>query len=583
MQSLSKPQAFADPRDYQLIFLSLFLTSGLLWLGWSDELIRIPIILVGAMITQWAFEKFYLKRKSTEGIKSAVITALSLCILFRANNLFTYALVAFIAIASKFVLRDEQRHFFNPANFGIIIILLIFPDGWVSPGQWGVQQSWPILIGLPGLIVISRAGRVDTAFAFLITLLTADAYRILFHLNWEPSVLMHKYASGSLLLFTFFMITDPVSTPRNKTIRIIWASGIGLATFYGQNFLFFHTAPLYCLFFFSALTPLLNKLFPAPQFNWEQKIPSLKNSLKPALPKQKTFVLIIMAGLFFSSDKAQAFCGFYVSKAGTGLWNNKSEVILVRNGEQTTITMNSDFKGDVKDFAMVVPVPTIIKRSDIKIVNASLFQQLDDYSAPRLAAYYDENPCEPKYTYDMISSVSEASPKEKSMMLRSEAKNEKLGVTIEAIYEVDEYSIIVLSAKESNGLKIWLTQNEYKIPERAEHVLEPYIKSNMKFFVVKVNLSKVPGYKEGNTIELRPIQISFTSHKFMLPLRLGMANSSGEQDMIVYAFSPAGRIEAINYQTRKVPTNKEIPLFVQHHFDNFYSSLFNKEHKKYYI
>lgn len=577
MQTTSNRKPFADARDFQLLFLSLFLTTGLLWLGWSDSLERIPIILLTSVLTQWTFEKFYLKKESPDGLKSALITGLSLSILFRANDLLSYVLVAVIAVASKFFLRDRKKHFINPANFGIVFMLLFMQDGWVSPGQWGVQEGWPLLIGIPGLIVISRAGRLDTAFAFLLSLLGADVYRILFHLHWEPVVLMHKYASGSLLLFTFFMITDPVSTPRNKYVRMLWASAIGFCSFYLQSFLFQHTAPLFCLFFFSLLTPLLNKLFPAEQFEWHQKTEK-QSVLRPILPTKKILIPILFLAFLFTQQNAMAFCGFYVSKAGSSLWNNKSEVILVRNGEKTTITMNSDFKGDVKDFAMVVPVPTLIKREDIKIVQSSLFQKLDDYSAPRLAAYYDTNPCMPVIMEDFSSMLLETT----SSMVDSKKAiraSKKLGVKIEAQYDVEEYTILILSAKESNGLKIWLNTNGYKIPEKAEQVLEPYIKSNMKFFVVKVNLEKVPGYRLGESIELRPIQISFTSHKFMLPLRLGMANSNGEQDMLVYAFSPAGRIETINYQTRKIPGNKEIPLFIQHHFDAFYSSLFEKEHR----
>jgi hypothetical protein len=132
-------------------------------------------------------------------------------------------------------------------------------------------------------------------------------------------------------------------------------------------------------------------------------------------------------------------------------------------------------------------------------------------------------------------------------------------VTVEAQYIVGEYDILILSATESSGLKEWLTDNGYKIPEGAEEVLDPYIKSNLKFFVVKVNEAekkKMPGEF------LRPIQISFNSPKFMLPIRLGMANADGDQDMIVYAFTKKGRIECTNYRSVELPTGKNIPLFV---------------------
>jgi len=156
------------------------------------------------------------------------------------------------------------------------------------------------------------------------------------------------------------------------------------------------------------------------------------------------------------------------------------------------------------------------------------------------------------------------------------SRKKDLGVTVEAKYLVGEYDILILSAKESSGLQTWLTQNGYKIPEGANEVLEPYIKGNLKFFVVKVNeqeKKKLPGNF------LRPIQISFSSPKFMLPIRLGMANSDGDQDMLVYAFSRKGRIECTNYRTVALPTGKNIPLFIQNNFSAFYSNLFQHQWK----
>ena len=152
-----------------------------------------------------------------------------------------------------------------------------------------------------------------------------------------------------------------------------------------------------------------------------------------------------------------------------------------------------------------------------------------------------------------------------------------MGVTVEASYTVGEYDILILSAKESSGLKTWLTDNGYKIPKGAEEVLEPYIKSNLKFFVVKVNIKE----KEKAGLEnLRPIQIKFNSPKFMLPIRLGMANADGDQDMIIYAFTRQGRIETTNYRTVAVPTGKNIPLFVQKNFSDFYTNLFMHQWKR---
>ena len=281
--------------------------------------------------------------------------------------------------------------------------------------------------------------------------------------------------------------------------------------------------------------------------------------------------IILSASLLLISQQSNSFCGFYVSKADGTLKNKTSQVILVRDDNRTVITMYNDFKGDVKDFAMVVPVPVVLQQGDIKVVDNRIFETLNDYSKPRLVEYYDQNPCEQRYLADvtvMASGVKRELYKAKDLKGRSD------GVTIEASYTVGEYDILILSAKESGGLKNWLNENGYKIPKGAEEVLDPYIKSNLKFFVVKVNLKE----KEKAGLEnLRPIQIKFNSPKFMLPIRLGMVNSDGDQDLLVYAFTRTGRVETTNYRTVALPTGQNVPLFVQNDFSTFYSNLFQHQ------
>lgn len=281
--------------------------------------------------------------------------------------------------------------------------------------------------------------------------------------------------------------------------------------------------------------------------------------------------------LTFSSYDVFAFCGFYVSKADGTLTNKTSQVILVRDGDRTVITMSNDFKGDVEDFAMVVPVPTVLKKSDIKVVEADLFQRLNDYSKPRLVEYYDQNPCQPIYSNMDAAPMSEVVVSGMGSKRKAAKDEAEYKVTVEATYTVGEYDIVILSAEESTGLYKWLTANKYKIPKGAEEVLEPYIKSNMKFFVVKVNLEE---QEELGFEQLRPIQIKFNSPKLMLPIRLGMANADGDQDMIVYAFTRNGRIESTNYRTVQMPTSKNIPLFVNTNFGSFYANAFQHQWKK---
>ena len=284
--------------------------------------------------------------------------------------------------------------------------------------------------------------------------------------------------------------------------------------------------------------------------------------------------LMILTALIAASPLLFSFCGIYVSKSDGTLKNKASQVIMVRDGNKTVVTMYNDFKGNVKDFAMVVPVPVVLAKDDIRVVSQQIFQKLNDYSAPRLVEYYDHNPC---MNYDYKEESKAVMLDSAPMSANEKVLMKKSKVTIEAQYLVGEYDILILSAKESNGLKNWLQQNGYKIPDGAEEVLEPYIKSNLKFFVAKVNKAKMSSAK-GQF--LRPIQISFSSPKFMLPIRLGMANGDGDQDLIVYSFTKSGRVECVNYRNVEMPTGNNIPLFVKDDFDKFYSSVFTNQWRK---
>ena len=283
--------------------------------------------------------------------------------------------------------------------------------------------------------------------------------------------------------------------------------------------------------------------------------------------------------LLFSLTDLMAFCGFYVAKTDASLFNETSQVIIVRDGTRTIVTMSSDFKGEVKDFAMVVPVPEVLKKDQVRTVNHNIFTKSDAYSAARLAEYYDPQLCIPEYEIVEMEEVMDYdfAMEAPAMAMDAEDDYAEYKVTVVEKFSVDEYDIVILSAEESDGLERWLTDNGYKIPEGAQEVLDPYIKSEMKFFVVKVNLEKMG---QSPTQTLNPIQISYNSNNFMLPIRLGMANAKSDQDMLVYTFTRKGRVETTNYRTTQIPTGQEVPLFVQGRFGEFYKDLFEKSWKK---
>ena len=284
--------------------------------------------------------------------------------------------------------------------------------------------------------------------------------------------------------------------------------------------------------------------------------------------------LLTGAILFFGIKPALAFCGFYVAKADSSLYNQASQVIIARDNDRTVLTMSNDYQGEVKDFAMVVPVPVVLTEEQVHVGEAKILQRLDDFSAPRLVEYFDEDPCNP-VAYEEFDLLQRS-----SLPAQSSAKQETaadLGVTIEEQFSVGEYDIIILSAKESDGLETWLIQNDYKIPQGARKLLQPYIKQNLKFFVAKVNLEE---FDNSGFEKLRPISIAFESPKFMLPIRLGMMNANGDQDLIVYLLSPKGQVELTNYRTVKIPSDSEVPEFVKEDFSDFYTAMFQKSYQQ---
>ena len=285
--------------------------------------------------------------------------------------------------------------------------------------------------------------------------------------------------------------------------------------------------------------------------------------------------LLFALGLLAWSGEALAFCGFYVGKADTRLFNKASEVAIARHDNKTVITMANDFKGDVKEFALVVPVPTILEKEQIHVGDPAVLKHLADYSAPRLVEYFDENPC---LRYELMERRSMDAMKSMAPAAAPARERDKaLGVTVEAQYTVGEYDILILSAKESNGLETWLVENGYRIPNGASAVLHSYLKQGMKFFVAKVNLGEQT--KLGLT-HLRPLQIAFESSKFMLPIRLGTVNADGAQELFIYFLTRQGRVEATNYRTVRLPEAQEIPLYVKDKFGDFYRDLFTQQVKQ---
>ncbi|MEM0981441.1 MAG: RnfABCDGE type electron transport complex subunit D [Cyanobacteria bacterium P01_H01_bin.58] len=292
-----------DARDYQILFLSLFLLLGLATRDWTLKPAVIAVAIATGLVTQVLCSYWFHNSHPADGgdtsplrlpqttqpethwslaalrqhlltnfslnWRSPLITALGLSLLLRVEHLPTMALATSIAIASKFLLKVNGKHFFNPANLGIIVALTLTQDAWVSPGQWGEEIWYALIFVGAGGMVLKRVGRWDTTAAFLGSYALLEALRNLY-LGWTWDVWGHRLMSGSLLLFALFMVTDPRSIPNARPARLIWAVSIAGLTFVLRNYFYLSTAVFWALFLLSPLTIALDWIWQSERFAWKR-------------------------------------------------------------------------------------------------------------------------------------------------------------------------------------------------------------------------------------------------------------------------------------------------------------------------
>jgi hypothetical protein len=274
-------------------------------------------------------------------------------------------------------------------------------------------------------------------------------------------------------------------------------------------------------------------------------------------------------------NAAFAFCGFYVGGASSKMYNNATQVVMMRDGTRTVLAMQNNYQGPTEKFAMVIPVPVILQKENVKTLTKDVFERIDTLDAPRLVEYWEQDPCRPMLAE---AEIGGAGVKLSSASV-TEEKPADLGVKIEAQFTVAEYEIVILSAKDSTGLTKWLSQEKYNIPEGAEPVLKPYVDGGMKFFAAKVDPTKVTFNSDGQAM-LSPLRFHYDSETFTLPIRLGMLNAKDKQDLIVHILAK-DRYEVTNYTNVFIPTNLEVAESVKENFGSFYAALFDATLEKY--
>ena len=276
-----------------------------------------------------------------------------------------------------------------------------------------------------------------------------------------------------------------------------------------------------------------------------------------------------------------AFCGFYVAGSNQQLVNDATQVVMMRSGTRTVLAMQNNYKGPPEAFAMVIPVPVVLHEPDVKTLAKDVFAHVEAMSAPRLVEYWEQDPCNIPKPEEPTTKGAVVYDDETS----NSAVDKDHGVKVEAKFVVGEYQIVILSAKEATGLETWLHDNKYNVPAGAEPLLRPYVEAGSKFFVAKVDPQKVkfdaPSGSGGDRrAALSPLRFHYDADEFSLPIRLGLANSSGTQDLIVNILAPNQRYEVANYPHVTIPTNLDVREPVKDKFGAFYAALFDRTLEK---
>ena len=265
-----------------------------------------------------------------------------------------------------------------------------------------------------------------------------------------------------------------------------------------------------------------------------------------------------------TTGDAFAFCGMLINRSTEPLLTPSTHVVLFRDGTKTSVTMQNRYEGPPEDFIMLVPVPEILQREDVEIISPTHLDTISRYTSPRHVAYEKQAHC-----------VRTHGGGESMRILPSKASlgaEASMRVAVKAEFEVNEYDIVVLDATESTALLDWLKERDYNIPDGGEELLQGYINTGMYFFVAKVDASKVKFNEEGEAM-LSPLKFTYESEDFSLPVRLGMLNADGPQDLLIHIISNEGRFDVKNYTTGVIPTNLIVRKEVLNQFDAFYETL----------
>jgi Na+-transporting NADH:ubiquinone oxidoreductase subunit NqrB len=254
-----------DARVFQIVFLAALLTTGALVRDFSVQPLQVALAFAAGVTTQ----AIWLKRLGLrhKGYLSALVTCCGLSLLLRSDTLWVHPLAAALAMSSKFLLRVNGKHLYNPANLGVVAAITLLPGTWVSPGQWGNDLALAVWLLMLGTVVTQRAQRLGIGWMFLGAYLGLAALRVLL-LGQSWAVWWHQLGNGALLLFAFFMLSDPMTIPSRAGARLAYALLVAVVASAWQYLLFMPNGLLWALFLATPLVALFDRLFPAERFAW---------------------------------------------------------------------------------------------------------------------------------------------------------------------------------------------------------------------------------------------------------------------------------------------------------------------------
>ncbi len=257
-----------DIRYIQIFILSILLSYGAFTFDFSFLWQQMTLTFVSGLFTQYFWiKKFNLSYRS---FLSTLITCLGIALLLRSNTLWIHPLVVFLSISSKFFISYKKQHFFNPSAFGLVMALFLFQNAWISPGQWGSQISLALWVTALGCFIVNQVHRLNTPWFFLLFFLGGLWIRN-FYLGYEIEILFHSATNGSLLIFAFFMISDPKTSPNHFVGQIIFTFFVALMSLILQYYFYVVNGFVYSLIGLAWMVPILNRLFKAQSFQWRKK------------------------------------------------------------------------------------------------------------------------------------------------------------------------------------------------------------------------------------------------------------------------------------------------------------------------